>query len=89
MSTSHVDNVVECLILAAEKGRGGEAYYVTDGVDSTLKKVLNGLLETRDVPPIRRSGPFGVTWRVVAIMEGIWRWSVFVPSLQSHGRLCE
>jgi nucleoside-diphosphate-sugar epimerase len=35
VSTSHVDNVVECLLLAAEKGRGGEAYYVTDGEDST------------------------------------------------------
>lgn len=73
MSTSHVDNVVGCLILAAEKGRGGEAYYVTDGPDSTLKKVLNDLLETRGVPPIKRSVPFSVAWRMAAIMEGIWR----------------
>jgi nucleoside-diphosphate-sugar epimerase len=73
MSTSHVDNVVECLILAAEKGRGGEAYYVTDGVDSTLKKVLTDLLGTRGIPPIKRSAPFGIAWRMAAIMEGIWR----------------
>lgn len=30
-STAHVDNVVEGLVLAAEKGRGGEAYFITDG----------------------------------------------------------
>jgi nucleoside-diphosphate-sugar epimerase len=73
VSTSHVDNVVECLILAAEKGRGGEAYYVTDGDDSTLKDVLTGLLGTRGIPPIKRSIPFGVAWRMAAVMEGVWR----------------
>jgi nucleoside-diphosphate-sugar epimerase len=73
MSTSHVDNVVECLILGAEKGRGGEAYYVTDGADSTLKNVLADLLGTRGIPPVTRSAPFGVAWRMAAIMEGIWR----------------
>jgi nucleoside-diphosphate-sugar epimerase len=73
MSTSHVDNVVECLILAAEKGRGGEAYYVTDGDAHTLKDVLTDLLGTRGVPPIKRSAPFGVAWRMAAIMEGAWR----------------
>jgi nucleoside-diphosphate-sugar epimerase len=73
MSTSHVDNVVECLILASEKGRGGEAYHVSDGADSTLKEVLAGLLGTRGIPPIKRSAPFGVAWRMAAIMEGVWR----------------
>jgi nucleoside-diphosphate-sugar epimerase len=73
MSTSHVDNVVECLILAAEKGRGGEAYYVTDGEAATLKDVLAGLLGTRGVPPVKRSAPFGVAWFMASIMEGVWR----------------
>lgn len=73
MSTSHVDNVVEGLILAAERGRGGEAYYITDGDDATLKDVLTDLLGTRGVPPIKRSAPFGVAWRMAAVMEGVWR----------------
>ena len=30
-ATTHVDNVVEGLVLAAEKGTPGEAYFVTDG----------------------------------------------------------
>jgi nucleoside-diphosphate-sugar epimerase len=73
VSASHVDNVVECMLLAAEKGRGGEAYYVTDGEDSTLKIVLNDLLGTRGVPPIERSAPFGVAWLMATVMEGVWR----------------
>jgi nucleoside-diphosphate-sugar epimerase len=73
MSTSHVDNVVECMILAAEKGPGGEAYYVTDGNTSTLKDVLTDLLGTRGVPPIKRSAPFGVAWFMATVMEGVWR----------------
>lgn len=73
MSTSHVDNVVECLILAAENGRGGEAYYVTDGDVATLKDVLTDLLATRGIPPIERSAPFKIAWRIAAVMEGVWR----------------
>jgi nucleoside-diphosphate-sugar epimerase len=73
VSASHVDNVVESLLLAAEKGRGGEAYFVTDGEVSTLAAVLNGLLGTRGVPPITRSAPFAVAWHVAAVMEGVWR----------------
>jgi nucleoside-diphosphate-sugar epimerase len=73
VSTSHVDNVVECLLLAAEKGRGGEAYYVTDGEDSTLKVVMADLLGTRGVPPVKRRAPFGVAWYMAAVMEVVWR----------------
>jgi nucleoside-diphosphate-sugar epimerase len=73
MSTSHVDNVVECLILAAEKGQGGEAYYVADGDVTTLKDVLTDLLGTRGVPPIKRNAPFGFAWRLAAVLEAVWR----------------
>lgn len=46
---------------------------MTDGEESTLKKVLTDLLGTRGVPPIKRSAPFGVAWYAAAVMEGIWR----------------
>lgn len=73
MSTSHVDNVVECLILAAKKGRVGESYYVTDGDVTTLKNVLTNLLGTRGVPPIKRSVRFGFAWQMAGVMEIVWR----------------
>ena len=73
VTPSHADNVLESLLLAAEKGRGGEAYFVTDGQETTLAAVLNGLIGTRGVPPIERSMPFGVAWAMAAVMENIWR----------------
>jgi len=73
MSTSHVGNVVEALILGAEKGRGGQAYFVADTDAITLKEMLNGLLGTRGVPPIERKAPFGFAWRMAGLMEAIWR----------------
>lgn len=71
-SPSHVDNVVECMLLAEQKGRGGEAYHVTDGEERSLKEVLNDLLNTQGVHPIKRSAPFALAWSMATVMESIW-----------------
>ncbi len=73
ISTSHVDNVVQCLILAAERGIGGESYFLTDGEGRTLESVLRDLLSTRHVPPIKRTVPFVLVWNMAAVVEGLWR----------------
>lgn len=73
MSTAHVDNVCNALELAVEKGRGGEAYFVSDGADSTLKEVFSGLLRTRGIEPPRTSVPLSVAWVMASAMEWIWR----------------
>ena len=73
MSTSHVDNVCHVVELAIDKGRGGEAYFVSDGADSTLKQVMSGLLQTRAVEPPHASAPLPVAWVLASVMEWIWR----------------
>ena len=73
MSTAHVDNVCHAVELAIEKGRGGEAYFVGDGADSTLKQVLSGLLRTRAIEPPRASAPLPVAWVMASAMEWMWR----------------
>lgn len=73
MSTAHVDNVCRALELAAEKGRGGEAYFVSDGTDSTLKEVVSGLLQTRGIEQPRASAPLPVAWAMASVMEWVWR----------------
>ncbi|RTL72813.1 MAG: NAD-dependent epimerase/dehydratase family protein [Hyphomicrobiales bacterium] len=73
MSTCHVDNLCEALLLAAERGRGGQAYFVSDGRDGTLKGVISALLETRGVHPKDRSVPFGMAWFMAGLMGAAWR----------------
>ena len=73
MSTAHVDNVCHALELAMEKGRGGQAYFVSDGADSTLKQVISGLLETRGIDSPRASVPLPVAWAMASGMEWMWR----------------
>lgn len=73
ISTCHVDNLISCLILAAEKGKGGDAYFVTDNDTSTLKDVINGLLSTQGVPAIDKKAPFAVAWFMAGILEFAWR----------------
>ena len=48
MSSSHVDNVCHCAILAAERAPGGRAYFVTDGEDRTVREVIGQLVATQD-----------------------------------------
>ncbi len=73
MSTCHVDNLCHALMLAAERGRGGEAYFVSDGRDGTLRSVIAPLLATRGVDPGARAVPFGVAWTLAGVMGFVWR----------------
>jgi nucleoside-diphosphate-sugar epimerase len=72
-STTHVDNVVEGLVLTAEKGRAGEAYFVTDGEPSVFREFVSELLETQGVEPPTRSVPAPLAGAVAAASETVWR----------------
>ncbi|MGY3547437.1 NAD-dependent epimerase/dehydratase family protein [Bradyrhizobium sp. USDA 4469] len=73
MSTCHVDNLCEALVLAADRGRGGEAYFVADAERSTLKGFISALLATRGVNAPDKSVPFGMAWTMAGLMGGAWR----------------
>jgi len=51
ISTTHIANCVEGAILAAEKGRGGEIYHLTDGKPQQFKDFISLLLRTQDIDP--------------------------------------
>ena len=42
-STCHVDNVVEALIRALDRGAGGKAYFVRDSDNTTFRAFIDGL----------------------------------------------
>jgi hypothetical protein len=72
-STTHVANLVHALELALTKGRGGEAYFVTDGEETTMRAFLTALLGTQGVKAPDRSLPGFVARGAAAVLERVWR----------------
>jgi nucleoside-diphosphate-sugar epimerase len=70
---THVDNVIEGLQLGAREGRGGEAYFVTDGEPVVFRDFVSALLDTQGVKAPGRSIPTWVAGPVAAACEGLWR----------------
>jgi nucleoside-diphosphate-sugar epimerase len=71
--TTHVDNVVEGLVLAAERGRAGEAYFVTDGEPVVFREFVTELLATQGVEIGDRNVPPALARAVATAGEGLWR----------------
>jgi nucleoside-diphosphate-sugar epimerase len=70
---THVDNVVEGLVLAAEKGRPGEAYFVTDGEPVVFREFVTDLLRTQGVEPPDRSLPAWTAAPMARVCEVAWK----------------
>ena len=71
-STTHVANVVEGLILAAMRGRPGNAYFVTDGEPVAFREFVTDLLATRGLEPPGRNVPAAVARPLAGIVESLW-----------------
>ncbi|HWM55580.1 MAG TPA: NAD-dependent epimerase/dehydratase family protein [Solirubrobacterales bacterium] len=71
--TTHVDNVVEGLILAARKGRSSEAYFVTDGKPVVFREFVTALLQTQGVEPPGRSLPGWTAAPMARVCEAAWK----------------
>ena len=71
--TTHVDNVVEGLLVAAARGRAGDAYFVTDGEPVVFREFISELLETQGVEPPTRSLPVWLGAALAAGSETAWR----------------
>ena len=71
-STTHVDNVVEGLVLASERGAPGNAYFVTDGDPVVFRDFVTELLATAGVEAPSRSVPVAVAKPLAAASEGVW-----------------
>ena len=72
-SATHVCNLVEGLILAAERGHPGGIYFVTDGPPVEFRTFITRMLETQGVKPSDRSLPRRLAWRLAGIVEAIWQ----------------
>lgn len=71
-STTHVANLVHAVELALTGGRGGEAYFVTDGEDSTYREFLGRLVGTAGITPPARAIPGAVLRPLAWLVERSW-----------------
>jgi nucleoside-diphosphate-sugar epimerase len=72
-STTHIDNAVHGLLLAAERGAPGGVYFVTDGEPVVFRDFITRLLATQGVNAPTRSVPMPVARAVAATGEAAWR----------------
>jgi nucleoside-diphosphate-sugar epimerase len=72
-STTHVDNVVEGLVLGAGRGRRGNVYFVTDGEPVVFREFVEKLLATQGVEAPSRSIPAPVAGALASGAETLWR----------------
>lgn len=72
-STCHVRNVGEALIAAAERGGGGEIYFVTDGPSVEFREFITAMVQTQGVTVPRRSVPRWLARAVAAGGERLWQ----------------
>lgn len=71
--TTHVDNVVEGLLRAYERGRPGEPYFVTDGEPVVFREFVTRLLATQGVAAPTKTLPLPVAKAAAAACETLWR----------------
>jgi nucleoside-diphosphate-sugar epimerase len=72
-STTHVDNCVAGLLLAADHGTAGAAYFVTDGDPVVFRDFVTALLATRGLTPPDGSVPRPVAAAAARAAEAAWR----------------
>lgn len=72
-STCHVDNVVEGMLLAAERGQPGQIYFLTDGAPVDFRDFMTKLLATQGVDAGTRSLPRWLVRTTVALTSWMKR----------------
>lgn len=68
-STCHVENVCEGMLLAAQHGKGGEVYFLTDGEPVEFRSFATRLLRTQGIELGSRSVPRWLAMGMAALME--------------------
>lgn len=70
---THVDNCVHGLLLGAERGRPGNAYFVTDGDPVVFREFIGELLGTQGLEAPERSIPAPAAHALAVAGEAAWR----------------
>lgn len=72
-STTHIDNLVAAILLALDKGRGGQAYFILDDGRRPLREIVTGMAASRGLALPNRSVPRWLADALGFACESIWR----------------
>lgn len=72
-STVYIDNVVEGIRLALEKGRGGEAYFLTDDEVTTMRDIIEGMAAADGFELPNKNAPAWVVGALAFTLETLAR----------------
>lgn len=72
-STTHIDNLVHSVMLALDKGQGGNAYFFTDDEVVTFKDFFGRLIATQGVEVSAKSVPGFILRGLAFVVETVWR----------------
>ncbi len=72
-STTYIENLVEAIRLALTRGTGGEAYFILDDGQRTMKEIVSAMAKTAGVELPDRSIPSWLADGVGAFCELLWR----------------
>ena len=72
-STTHIDNLVHAVELSLTHGRGGQAYFITDGSNTTVREILTSLANTQGLRLTNLSLPTPVARALGWLIERFWR----------------
>lgn len=71
--TCHVDNVVEAVQCALERGEGGRAFFITDQEKLTFREFIASLASVQGLSIEKlRSMPYGVASTLGRLMDAVW-----------------
>jgi len=72
-ATCHVDNVVEAIECALERGQGGRAYFIADQEKRTFRQFIGTIADVHDLSIEKlRSMPYPLAFFVGRMMELVW-----------------
>lgn len=72
-STTYIGNLVEGIVLALHKGVPGEAYFILDDGQRTMREIITGMAQSANVQLPNRSMPGWLAEGIGGVCEFVWR----------------
>lgn len=86
-STTHIANLIHAIELALTEGRGGEAYFILDDGEVSMREIISGMAASAGLSLPDKSAPSAVLRAVAGVAETAWRTFNLkgAPPITRHG----